>query len=58
MSTAQQIPLADTMWHLTALVPWFGATEVADPQTRHTTVAVVLRAWSRNSSTRSRRSLR
>lgn len=43
MSATQHTHLADTMWHLTALVPWFGAAEAADPQTRHPTVAVVLR---------------
>lgn len=36
-------PLADTMWRISALVPWFGASEAAEPATRHPAASVALR---------------
>ncbi len=43
MSSTEHGPLADTMWRISALVPWFGAAEADDPATRHPAVSVALR---------------
>lgn len=45
-TTADQAPLADTLWRLGALLPWYGppgAAEAADPAHRHPAVPVALR---------------
>lgn len=43
MSMVERSPLADTMWPISALVPWFGAAEAAEPANHHPAVSVALR---------------
>ncbi|MBW6402094.1 hypothetical protein KPL78_29880 [Roseomonas sp. HJA6] len=43
MSSTEHGPLADTMWPISTLVPWFGAAEAAEPANRHPAVSVALR---------------
>ncbi|MBR0672468.1 hypothetical protein [Neoroseomonas soli] len=43
MSSTEHGPLADTMWRLTELMPWFAAIEAGDPANRQAVGAIALR---------------
>lgn len=45
MSGTEHAPLADTMWRLTELVPWFAAADAGDPAHRLPAGAMALRRF-------------